>query len=103
MVNLGTPDSPSVSDVRKYLDEFLMDERVIDINPISRTLLIKGLIVPFRGPKSAKIYKEVWSDETGSPLLHYSIRQQELLQQALGNNYIVEIAKRYQKPSIEDA
>jgi ferrochelatase len=103
LVNLGTPDSPSVSDVRKYLDEFLMDERVIDINPISRTLLIKGLIVPFRGPKSAKIYKEVWSDETGSPLLHYSIRQQELLQQALGNNYIVELAMRYQKPSIEDA
>lgn len=103
MVNLGTPDSPSVSDVRKYLDEFLMDERVIDINPISRTLLIKGLIVPFRGPKSAKIYKEVWSDETGSPLLHYSIRQQELLQQALGSNYIVELAMRYQKPSIEDA
>ena len=103
LVNLGTPDSPSVSDVRKYLDEFLMDERVIDINPISRTLLIKGLIVPFRGPKSAKIYKEVWSDETGSPLLHYSIRQQELLQQALGNNYIVELAMRYQKPSIEVA
>jgi len=103
LVNLGTPDSPSVSDVRKYLDEFLMDERVIDINPISRTLLIKGLIVPFRGPKSAKIYKEVWSDETGSPLLHYSIRQQELLQQALGSNYIVELAMRYQKPSIEDA
>lgn len=103
MVNLGTPDSPSVSDVRKYLDEFLMDERVIDINPISRTLLIKGLIVPFRGPKSAKIYKEVWSDETGSPLLHYSTRQQELLQQALGSNYIVELAMRYQKPSIEDA
>ncbi len=103
LVNLGTPDSPSVSDVRKYLDEFLMDERVIDINPISRTLLIKGLIVPFRGPKSAKIYKEVWSDETGSPLLHYSTRQQELLQQALGSNYIVELAMRYQKPSIEDA
>ena len=51
LVNLGTPDSPSVSDVRKYLDEFLMDERVIDINAINRALLVKGIIVPFRGPK----------------------------------------------------
>ena len=58
LVNLGTPDSPSVSDVRKYLDEFLMDERVIDVNAINRTLLVKGIIVPFRGPKSAKIYKK---------------------------------------------
>ncbi|WP_207429674.1 ferrochelatase [Pedobacter sp. SYSU D00535] len=103
LVNLGTPDSPSVSDVRKYLDEFLMDERVIDIPTINRTLLVKGIIVPFRGPKSAKIYKEVWSDETGSPLLYYSIRQKELLQERLGNDYVVELAMRYQSPSIESA
>lgn len=102
LVNLGTPDSPSVPDVRRYLDEFLMDERVIDINPINRTLLVKGIIVPFRGPKSAKIYQKVWSDK-GSPLLYYSERQKELLQQALGNDYIVELAMRYQSPSIESA
>jgi len=54
LINLGTPDSPSTADVRKYLREFLMDPRVIDINPISRTLLVKGIIVPTRGPKSAK-------------------------------------------------
>ncbi|MDO8994531.1 MAG: ferrochelatase, partial [Daejeonella sp.] len=81
LVNLGTPDSPSNANVRKYLDEFLMDERVIDINPVSRALLVKGIIVPFRGPKSAKLYREIWSDATGSPLMHYSLLQRDLLQQ----------------------
>lgn len=102
LVNLGTPDTPSVADVRKYLDEFLMDERVIDVNALNRTLLVKGIIVPFRGPKSAKIYKEVWT-ENGSPLLYYSVRSAELLQEKLGSNYIVELAMRYQNPSIESA
>lgn len=103
LVNLGTPDSPSTADVRKYLNEFLMDERVIDINPISRTLLVKGLIVPFRSPKSAKLYQEIWSRETGSPLMHYSLLQQRLLQEALGDEYQVELAMRYQSPSIDSA
>lgn len=102
LVNLGTPDSPSVSDVRKYLDEFLMDERVIDINAINRALLVKGIIVPFRGPKSAKIYKELWT-ENGSPLLYYGIRVKELLQDKLGKKYTVELAMRYQSPSIQSA
>lgn len=102
LVNLGTPDSPSVSDVRKYLDEFLMDERVIDIPALNRTLLVKGIIVPFRGPKSAKIYKELWT-ENGSPLLYYGIRVQEMLQETLGSSYVVELAMRYQSPSIESA
>ena len=103
LVNLGTPDSPSNSNVRKYLDEFLMDERVIDVNPILRTILVKGIIVPFRGPKSAKLYREIWSDTTGSPLMHYSLLQRELLQQRLGDDYQVELAMRYQSPSIESA
>lgn len=102
LVNLGTPDSPSVSDVRKYLDEFLMDERVIDVNAINRTLLVKGIIVPFRGPKSAKIYKELWT-ENGSPLLYYGVRAKVLLQEKLGKDYVVELAMRYQNPSIESA
>lgn len=102
LVNLGTPDSPSVSDVRTYLDEFLMDERVIDINAINRALLVKGIIVPFRGPKSAKIYKELWT-ENGSPLLYYGIRVKELLQDKLGKKYTVELAMRYQSPSIKSA
>lgn len=97
-MNLGTPDSPSTADVRKYLDEFLMDGRVIDVNPVWRTALVKGLIIPFRAPKSAKLYKEIWSDTTGSPLLYYSIRQLELLRERLGDEYQVELAMRYQKP-----
>jgi protoheme ferro-lyase len=68
LVNLGTPDSPETKDVRKYLDEFLMDPRVIDVNPVLRTFLVKGLIVPFRSPKSAKLYKEIWDDK---PDHHY--------------------------------
>ena len=102
LINLGTPDSPSVPDVRKYLDEFLMDERVIDIPAINRTLLVKGIIVPFRGPKSAKIYKQLWG-ENGSPLLYYGIRAQQLLQEKLGSGYSVELAMRYQSPSIKSA
>jgi ferrochelatase len=103
LVNLGTPDSPETKDVRRYLNEFLMDPRVIDINPISRTLLVKGIIAPFRSPKSAKLYKKIWSDETGSPLLHYSKLQHHALQQRLGDDYQVELAMRYQKPTIEAA
>jgi ferrochelatase len=103
LVNLGTPDSPQTSDVRKYLNEFLMDGRVIDINPISRALLVRGIITPFRSPKSAKLYKEIWDEKTGSPLLYYSLRQRELLQERLGDAYMVELAMRYQSPSIEDA
>ena len=102
LVNLGTPDSPEVSDVRKYLDEFLMDERVIDINAFSRTLLVKGIIVPFRSPKTSKLYKEIW-DENGSPLLYYSKIQAALLAEKLGGEYHVELAMRYQTPSIASA
>jgi ferrochelatase len=103
LVNLGTPDSPQTPDVRKYLNEFLMDGRVIDVNPVLRTFLVRGIITPFRSPKSAKLYQEIWSKETGSPLLHYSIIQQKLLQERLGDEYQVELAMRYQTPSIEDA
>jgi ferrochelatase len=103
LVNLGTPDSAATPDVRKYLNEFLMDGRVIDIPVVQRTLLVRGIIVPFRAPKSAKLYREIWSDTTGSPLLHYSLKQQQLLQQSLGDDYIVELAMRYQSPSIEAA
>jgi len=103
LVNLGTPDSPETKDVRRYLDEFLMDPRVIDISPVSRTLLVKGIIVPFRSPKSAKLYKHIWSDKTGSPLLHYSKLQHKHLQERLGDEYMVELAMRYQSPSIPAA
>jgi len=103
LINLGTPDSPSSADVSKYLREFLMDPRVIDINTFSRTLLVKGIIAPTRGPKSAKLYREIWNEKTGSPLLHYSKLQQQLLQEKLGDEYVVELAMRYQNPSMASA
>jgi protoporphyrin/coproporphyrin ferrochelatase len=103
LVNLGTPDSPATSDVRKYLKEFLNDPRVIDISPIARNLLVNLIIVPFRSPKSAKLYKQIWREDGTSPLLYYSIIQQKLLQLLLGEDYVVELAMRYQSPSLDSA
>ncbi|RQO75774.1 ferrochelatase [Pedobacter sp. KBW06] len=103
LVNLGTPDSPSTLDVSRYLKEFLMDPRVIDVNALWRSLLVKGAIVPFRSAKSARYYRRIWDQHTGSPLKHYSILQREALQQRLGDSYMVEMAMRYQNPSIEEA
>lgn len=100
IVNLGTPDSPSVPDVRRYLREFLMDERVIDIPYINRWFLINMIIAPFRAPKSAKVYKEVWTKD-GSPLKIYGYSVEEKLQKVLGDDYVVKLAMRYQNPSIE--
>jgi ferrochelatase len=100
LVNLGTPDSPSTGDVRKYLREFLSDPRVVDINAIGRFLLVNLIIAPFRAPKSAKLYSEVWTDK-GSPLLLYTVQQKEALAQLLGPEYKVEYAMRYQSPSME--
>ena len=102
LVNLGTPDSPSVANVRKYLREFLSDRRVIDIPNLSRFLLVNGIIVPFRSPKSAKLYKELWT-ERGSPLLFYGKSLREMLQKSLGTEYRVVLGMRYQSPSIEAA
>lgn len=100
IVNLGTPDSPAVPDVRKYLREFLMDGRVIDISYVSRFLLVNGIIAPFRAPKSAKIYKQLWT-ETGSPLKYYGQIVEKELQKQLGDEYVVKLAMRYQSPSID--
>jgi len=102
LVNLGTPDSASTSDVRKYLTEFLNDERVIDIHPIARFLLVNGIIVPFRAPKSAKLYKHIFN-ERGSPLLFHGLDLQQKLQQRLGDDYIVEFGMRYQNPNVTEA
>ncbi len=99
IVNLGTPDSPKVPDVRKYLREFLMDGRVIDYPFIPRWMLVNLIIAPFRSPKSAKAYQELWT-ENGSPLKFYGERNEQQLQEILGQNYIVKLAMRYQSPSI---
>ncbi len=100
IVNLGTPDSPSVPDVRKYLREFLLDGRVLDIAATTRYFLVNGIIAPFRAPKSAKVYRELWT-ETGSPLKYYGEVVERDLQKALGSDYVVTLAMRYQSPSIE--
>jgi len=99
LINLGTPDSPSTTDVRKYLTEFLNDPYVIDINWLTRTILVNLIIVPFRAPKSAKIYQKLWTKK-GSPLLYYSEEVQEKLQLELGENYGVHLAMRYKNPSM---
>ncbi|MFT2008071.1 ferrochelatase [Pontibacter sp. 13R65] len=102
IVKQGTPDSPSVQDVRKYLREFLMDERVIDIPYLKRWMLVNLIIAPTRAPKSAKIYRQLWQPE-GSPLKTYGYQVKKLLQDALGDAFEVELAMRYQSPSIETA
>ncbi len=101
LVNLGTPDSPEVSDVRRYLGQFLNDPRVIDIPWLARKILVNLIIVPFRAPKSAKIYKELWTKD-GSPLLIYGNSLKEKLQKRVGEEVVVELAMRYQKPAIKD-
>ena len=102
LVNLGTPDSPSVPEVRKYLREFLMDKRVIDIPFLSRWPLVNLVIAPFRAPKSAKVYQQLW-EERGSPLKFYGEDVKNMLQAQLGEGYFVELAMRYQSPSIAAA
>lgn len=102
LLNLGTPDSPSVSDVRKYLREFLMDPYVIDINPLGRWFLVNMIIAPFRAPKSAKLYEEIWTKE-GSPLLVHGNNLKRKLQSSLGNSFVVALGMRYQSPSIREA
>jgi ferrochelatase len=101
LLNLGTPDSPEKGDVRKYLTQFLNDERVIDIPWLSRTLLVNGIIVPFRSGNSSKLYKAIWDPKTGSPLLKHSLDLQKKLQMAVGNDIKVELAMRYQSPSMD--
>lgn len=103
LINLGTPDSPSVRNVRSYLSQFLNDPRVIDINPVGRALLVNGIIVPFRAPKSAKIYKDLWKEWDGeSPLLTFGIKLRDALREKYAENDAVDVefAMRYKNPSL---
>ena len=96
LMNLGSPDSTEVRDVRRYLNEFLMDEKVIDIAYLARLLLVRGIIVPFRAPKSAKAYQSIWTKE-GSPLIVLSKQLQAALQDSVDEP--VTLAMRYGNPS----
>ena len=100
LMNLGSPDSTSVKDVRRYLNEFLMDERVIDMSYLGRLLLVRGIIVPFRAPKSAKAYASIWTDE-GSPLIVLTKQLQAALQEQVAEP--VTSAMRYGSPSPKQA
>ena len=100
LIQLGTPDNATVPAVRRYLSEFLNDPRVIDIPYLLRKFLVNVIIVPFRAPKSTKIYQQMWT-EKGSPLLIYSEGVKEKLQKELGDNFKVELAMRYQNPSMD--
>jgi ferrochelatase len=95
-MNLGSPDSTEVKDVRRYLNEFLMDERVIDKPWLFRFLLVRGIIVPFRAPKSAEAYKSIWTKE-GSPLIVISKQLRDALDKEVEEP--VAIAMRYGTPS----
>lgn len=96
LMNLGSPDSTSVKDVKRYLDEFLMDERVIDYPYILRALLVKGIIVPFRSPKSAKAYQSIWTKD-GSPLMVISEQLRKAVQERVSEPVV--LAMRYGTPS----
>lgn len=98
LVNLGSPDSPNPPEVKKYLEEFLMDERVIDAPKLLRTLLVKGIILNTRPKKSAKAYQKIWWEE-GSPLIVLSERLQAKVQEKVG--VPVALAMRYGNPSIK--
>ena len=100
ILNLGSPDSTEVSDVRRYLKEFLLDERVIDSSPLARNLLVRGIILPTRPKKTAAAYRKVWTD-AGSPLIVTSQSVQQKIQEEV--DVPIELAMRYGSPSIQDA
>lgn len=101
LANLGSPDSPSTADVRRYLAEFLGDDRVLDRPPQPlRWLLLHGIILRTRPPKSAHAYAATWTPE-GAPLVATSRRVQQQLAAALGPGVPVALAMRYGRPSIE--
>ena len=103
IINLGTPDSTSWFDIRKYLREFLSDRRVIEVNPVIWQIILNLFILNFRPSKTAKAYKEIWmKNENISPLLFYTKKQSEKISQSiLRENIIIDFAMRYGNPSIK--
>ena len=110
LINLGTPDAPTPVAVGRYLREFLTDGRVIDIPWLPRQLLVKGIIAPIRSFRSAREYKKVWTED-GSPLLFHGESARDALQERLNRpamraafegEVIVELAMRYQHPSMKN-
>ncbi len=102
LIQLGTPDSTSVSDVRSYLREFLSDPRVMDMPSVVRFLLLNLVILPFRPQRSAKQYREIWTEPT-SPLLRHTVDLAEAVQEHLGSEYLVTVGMRYKNPPLAAA
>ena len=103
LINLGTPDSTSWWDIRKYLKEFLSDRRVIEVNPVLWQIILNLFILTFRPSKTAHAYKKIWRKDTNeSPLLYFTRSQAEKLNSKIGNEkIIVDFAMRYGNPSIK--
>ncbi len=103
LVNLGTPDSTSWLDIRKYLKEFLSDRRVIELNPIIWKIILNLFILTFRPSKTAHAYKKIWMNEINkSPLRHFTEMQSQKLKKKIEKeNLMVDFAMRYGNPSIK--
>ena len=103
LINLGTPDSTSWWDIRKYLKEFLSDKRVIEVNPILWQIILNLFILTFRPSKTAHAYKKIWRKESNeSPLLYFTRSQAKKLKEKIGSEkIIVDFAMRYGNPSIK--
>jgi ferrochelatase len=99
-MNLGSPASTELTDIKNYLAEFLMDKRVIDYPYLLRLLLVRGIIVPFRAPQTAKAYRSIWTKD-GSPLITITRQLQEAVTNAV--DFPVTIAMRYGTPNIRQA
>lgn len=98
LINVGTPDAPTIPAVRRYLGEFLSDPKVLTMPSLLRWLLVHGIILPFRSPKSTKLYKQLWTDK-GSPLLYHGKQLRDKLAQQIDAD--VFLAMRYGSPSLQ--
>ena len=102
LINLGTPKEATVKSVKRYLKEFLMDRRIIDIPWVFRWCLVNLIIVPFRAKNSTKAYQSIWTKD-GSPLKVYMQQLVQAIENKLAPNYQIKLAMRYGEPSIDTA
>ena len=100
LINLGSPKSLQLKDVRAYLSEFLSDKFVIDLPKLLQQIIVRLIILPFRSPKTRKTYKAIWNSK-GSPLIQNTNQIAQSLIKQTGWN--VKVAMRYQEPSIKDS
>ncbi|EMC3649339.1 ferrochelatase [Citrobacter braakii] len=101
LANLGTPDAPTPEAVKRYLRQFLSDQRVVDTSPALWWSLLRGVILPLRAPRVAKLYQSIWMED-GSPLMVYSKAQQQALAQRLPHTPVA-LGMSYGSPSLESA